>query len=73
MNSELSIDGLHQRAFKIILVGMQSVGKSSILYRLIETKFNQSYQSTVGIDFKSYPVTLGHKVYTLQIWDTAGQ
>lgn len=70
---ENTIHNIQQRAFKIILIGVQSVGKSSILYRLIESKFNQSYQSTIGIDFKSYPITLGNKIYSLQIWDTAGQ
>jgi len=52
------MDDSHQevktRAFKVIIVGPQAVGKSSILYRLSESKFNTAYLSTVGIDFKTY-------------------
>lgn len=71
------MDESHQevktRAFKVIIVGPQAVGKSSILYRLSESKFNNAYLSTVGIDFKTYAVRVEEKLYSLQIWDTAGQ
>jgi small GTP-binding protein len=71
------MDDTHQdikvKAFKVIIVGPQAVGKSSILYRLSESKFNSSYLSTVGIDFKTYSVQVESKLYSLQIWDTAGQ
>lgn len=56
--NKLKMDDSHQevktRAFKVIIVGPQAVGKSSILYRLSESKFNTAYLSTVGIDFKTY-------------------
>ena len=61
------------RAFKVIIVGPQAVGKSSILFRLSESKFNNNYFSTIGIDFKTYSTTINDKMYSLQIWDTAGQ
>ena len=61
------------QSFKLILVGPQAVGKSSILNRLIETKFSTSYMSTIGVDFKTYEVNVADKMYALQIWDTAGQ
>ena len=61
------------RAFKVIIVGPQAVGKSSILFRLSESKFNNAYFSTIGIDFKTYSTNINDKVYSLQIWDTAGQ
>ena len=64
---------IKMRAFKVILVGPQAVGKSSILFRLSESKFNTAYLSTVGIDFKTYSAQLEDKLYSLQIWDTAGQ
>lgn len=61
------------RAFKVIIVGPQAVGKSSILFRLSESKFNSAYNSTIGIDFKTYTTQVNGKNYSLQIWDTAGQ
>lgn len=61
------------KAFKVILVGTQSVGKSSILCRLISSEFPSVYQATVGIDYHTYNQTINNKNYCLQIWDTAGQ
>lgn len=61
------------KAFKVILVGSQSVGKSSILNRLSDGRFSNNYTPTIGIDFKTYSVDVGTKMYSLQIWDTAGQ
>ncbi len=57
----------------MILVGAQSVGKSSILNRLSDGRFSNNYTPTIGIDFKTYGVDIGSRVYSLQIWDTAGQ
>lgn len=64
---------IHLKAFKIILVGTQAVGKSSILCRLINTKFPAAYQATVGIDYYTHTAMVDNKSYSLQIWDTAGQ
>ncbi len=61
------------KAFKVILVGMQSVGKSSILCRLLSSQFPSSYQATVGIDYHTYSDNVNNHSYSLQIWDTAGQ
>jgi small GTP-binding protein len=61
------------KAFKVILVGMQSVGKSSILCRLVSSQFPSSYQATVGIDYHTYSANVNNHSYSLQIWDTAGQ
>jgi small GTP-binding protein len=69
-NSEKEV---RARAFKVIIVGPQAVGKSSILFRLSEGSFNEAYLSTVGIDFKTYGAKVGEKSFSLQIWDTAGQ
>ncbi len=61
------------KAFKIILVGTQSVGKSSILSQLINSNFPTNYQATIGIDYHTHAVKVGNVSYSLQIWDTAGQ
>ena len=59
--------------FKILLVGDASVGKTSLIYRLINNKFLDSYSSTLGVDYQTK--IYDHKGYKikLQIWDTAGQ
>ncbi len=62
-----------QKSYKIILVGSQAVGKSSLLHRIIESKFDPNYTSTIGVDFKTLAIPIGTKKIILQIWDTAGQ
>lgn len=61
------------KPYKIILVGSQAVGKSSLLHRIIESKFDLNYTPTIGVDFKTISVPVGQKHVMLQIWDTAGQ
>ena len=39
--------------YKIIFLGDQSVGKSSILNRFYQDKFEPDYQATIGLDFHS--------------------
>lgn len=38
--------------YKIVLVGDTSVGKSSIMKRLADDTFEESYLATIGVDFK---------------------
>ena len=61
------------KAFKVILVGTQSVGKSSILCQLVNSQFPSVYQATVGIDYHNHSLLYNGKTFSLQIWDTAGQ
>lgn len=57
---------------RFILWGDSGVGKSNLLMKYATDKFNPSFISTIGIDFKTKDVTFDDKKYTLQIWDTAG-
>ncbi|CAD8147574.1 unnamed protein product [Paramecium pentaurelia] len=59
--------------FKIVLIGSQNVGKSSIMARFIDQVFNDSYLSTVGVDFRIKTLSIHDKTIKMQIWDTAGQ
>ncbi len=59
--------------FKIVFLGDQSVGKTSIINRFIYDTFEDVYQATIGIDFLSKPVYVDDKTIRLQLWDTAGQ
>ena len=59
--------------FKIVFLGYQSVGKTSIINRFIYDTFEDVYQATIGIDFLSKPVYVDDKTIRLQLWDTAGQ
>lgn len=59
--------------FKIVLLGEGAVGKSSIMLRFIENKFNAKHMSTVQAAFASKRIQCDGQDIELQIWDTAGQ
>lgn len=59
--------------FKLLLIGDSGVGKTCILFRFSDDNFNNTFISTIGIDFKIKTIELRGKKIKLQIWDTAGQ
>lgn len=44
----------HDLMFKVILIGDQAVGKSSILSRITGKDFKDSYDATVGVEFGNF-------------------
>jgi Ras-related protein Rab-2A len=58
--------------FKVILIGDQAVGKSSILSRVTGNEFRDCYDATVGVEFGNFIVNYDGKIIKMQIWDTAG-
>ena len=59
---------------KILLLGNGSVGKSSIIQRLVDDGFSKQYLQTVGCDFFERRVTLkGDNTVMMQVWDIGGQ
>ena len=59
--------------YKIIFLGDQSVGKSSILNRFYQDKFEPEYQATIGLDFHSKNTEINGESIRLLLYDTAGQ
>ena len=59
--------------FKIVFLGDQSVGKTSMIHRFIYDQFDESYQATIGIDFMTQKMYVEDKIIILNLWDTAGQ
>ena len=61
-------------AFKILLLGDSSVGKTCFLKRYTDNTFQDAYLSTIGFDFKYKSITLKNgKTVKVQLWDTAGE
>lgn len=58
---------------KLVFLGEQSVGKTSIITRFMYDTFDTTYQATIGIDFLSKTMYLEDRTVRLQLWDTAGQ
>ncbi|TQS37470.1 hypothetical protein Golomagni_02052 [Golovinomyces magnicellulatus] len=76
------------KKFKLVFLGEQSVGKTSLITRFMYDSFDNTYQATIGIDFlskvgfaKKIPADglfwqtmyLEDRTVRLQLWDTAGQ
>ncbi|QSL65641.1 hypothetical protein MERGE_002954 [Pneumocystis wakefieldiae] len=61
------------KKFKLVFLGDQSVGKTSLITRFMYDTFDNTYQATIGIDFLSKTMYLEDKTVRLQLWDTAGQ
>ena len=59
--------------FKIIIVGESGVGKSSLLKRAVQNKFDGNYQATIGFEFLLMHFIVNDLKVKLQIWDTCGQ
>jgi len=61
------------KKFKLVFLGEQSVGKTSLITRFMYDSFDNTYQATIGIDFLSKTMYLDDRTVRLQLWDTAGQ
>ncbi|CAO3670600.1 hypothetical protein G6F70_003948 [Rhizopus microsporus] len=61
------------KKFKLVFLGEQSVGKTSLITRFMYDTFDNTYQATIGIDFLSKTMYLDDRTIRLQLWDTAGQ
>jgi len=60
---------------KIVILGSQGVGKTSLVHRYVKNAFTQATQATMGASFLTKRVTDidSSSVVRLQLWDTAGQ
>ena len=58
---------------KILTLGETQVGKTSIVLRYSEDKFNYNKIATIGIDFKIKIIKKGNEKIKVSIYDTAGQ
>ena len=59
--------------YKIVIIGDQHVGKTSIISKYKYETIEDNYAPTVGIDFLTKNVFLEDKTIRLIMWDTAGQ
>ena len=69
-------NGLHMSSdseLKVVLVGEQSVGKTSIIQRVCTGGFNPECQATLGASFHSKSLMIDGEEVIFEMWDTAGQ
>jgi len=65
--------GLSKFKYKVVFLGDQSVGKTSIIHRFIYDQFVDDYSATIGIDFMTHKMYIEDKIIIMNLWDTAGQ
>jgi len=59
--------------FKIVVVGDGAVGKTSLIKKYTEEKFQSDYIMTIGANFAVKNVEVDGVIIKLQLWDLAGQ
>ena len=64
---------MSEQALKFVILGEGRVGKTSILIRYFNNKFNEGEKSTVNPSFHEKKYNYNEKIYDLKFWDTAGQ
>lgn len=58
---------------KIVVLGSQGVGKTSLVVRYIGKMFSKHISPTIGASFFTCNINLEESRVKLQVWDTAGQ
>lgn len=58
---------------KVVVAGDGAVGKTSLIRRYCEGKFDIARVQTIGVDFQTQTVDLPQGTVKLSIWDMAGQ
>ena len=60
--------------FKYIIIGDSGVGKSSLLLRYTDDRFDSGNNLTIGVEFGTKIININNKTTVkAQIWDTSGQ
>ncbi|XP_017893434.2 ras-related protein RabJ [Ceratina calcarata] len=58
---------------KVVVLGAQGVGKTSMIVRYVGKPFNPHINPTIGASFFTCKLNLENAGVVLQVWDTAGQ
>lgn len=72
-NQQSSSSANDNSVIRLLLLGDSAVGKSSLLLRFCEGRFENNFVITIGVDFKTKTMNIDGKSYRVQVWDTAGQ
>ena len=59
--------------FKVVLIGNEAVGKTSLILRYINNTFSENYIATLGVNFLTKDLISDGQDTRLVIWDIGGQ
>jgi GTPase SAR1 family protein len=54
------------------LIGDSQVGKTSLMVKYVENKFDEDYIQTLGVNFMEKTISLRNLNITFSIWDLGG-
>jgi small GTP-binding protein len=57
---------------KVCMLGSFSVGKTSLVRRFVESIFDESYHTTIGVKVDKKVVSVSGEAVTLMLWDIYG-
>ena len=63
----------HLNEAKLLIVGQAEVGKTSLVRRLVERRYNSNEPKTEGIDIRKWLLHVNGREIRLNIWDFGGQ
>lgn len=72
-NPDLNMSVSTFKKFKLVFLGNQGVGKTSIIGRYVFDTFDHASNPTIGVDFVVKSIYSGENTYKFHFWDTAGQ
>lgn len=58
---------------KLLIVGQGSVGKTSLINRLLKNQYNPKENKTEGIDIYKFSFRAKENLYKINVWDFGGQ
>lgn len=51
-------EGSNVKKYKLVVLGNQAVGKTTLTYKLCEDKFLDAVEATIGVDLRSFVVNV---------------
>ncbi|CUG86919.1 ras-related GTP-binding protein, putative [Bodo saltans] len=58
---------------KVVVVGQQGCGKTSLIHRLVRNEFAQQMKPTIGVEFAEKRFQVASTIVALHFWDIWGQ
>ena len=73
LNKESKIIKNVSNSLNLLLLGSQSVGKTSFAAKLFQNSFKEETITTLGVDIESTVTSLYGSLVKIELWDTVGQ
>jgi GTP-binding protein of the ras superfamily involved in termination of M-phase len=65
-------DDSKEIAVKIGIIGETETGKTSLMIKYCENKFDEAYLQTVGVNYKEKTIPVGDRKIIVNVWDLGG-